>query len=316
MAHEKSENIYNQLNRCTHSTYDDNPPTLFSGATITSECEYWLFSDLYNLFAPLYMGHHDDIDTIGRDAINRKTFEKIRRHNSDNERIPQNFYNFYTGHIATIHNNYQINDGNQTINKTNAPDAKLTRYACWSIMRQWPRQIFTQTYFMMPNATFGDIYNQTYQYARISLRDELARAEHMVNGIAHRNHANMRHFHYYMHRAFFYGRDANDIKIGHDIPIYDNDPLSNYMGAQSLLSRRRGICNAIATWDATPHMRFERFADILYEELVSARVRMIQKTGTTPEQDIFKKSVTNISREFKNAEQKFIQQFAPQVLQR
>lgn len=314
MAYKKSKNIFSHLNNCTKNTYDDNPPNLFSDIDNTSWCDYWLFSDLYNLFGPMYIGNHNDIDITGRAAITKHDFNTTYRHSS--KQTTPTFYDFYNGHVATFYNNYAIMDKYGTMRNQNGPDAKLTRYACWAFIHQWPQLIFAQTYFMMPSVKFDELYNNAYQYARIALRTELAHTEHIIHGIAHRNHANMRQFNYYINRAFFYGRDTNDIKCAYGIPLASNDPLANYMGSYSLAARSRGMRNAIAKIDTTPNMRFEKFSDILYDELVAARVKMIKETNIAPEQDIFKKSVASVSRQLKNTEQQFIQKFALQNLQR
>lgn len=290
--------------------YADRLPLTEEIKNKNNDAQYWLFSDLYNLFGYYYMGQHNNIiDTIGS-TIRFSDFQKLPKKNSDNIFKAPNFYKFYSGHVVSIINNYDIQNPNGTITKKNGADARLSRYACWSLFKQWPKMIFAQLYFMMPDISFNDLYNAAYKYSRIYHRTELMQTEKKLNGIAYKNHADMRQFNGAMHRAFFYTSDIEKLKTIYGI----SGTIFDYMGAQSLMARSYAQNKAINIYDQNPYISFDRFISILYDELVAARVKMIQRTGHTPEKDICKKSVSAISSDLKKLEHDFIKKFAFQNL--
>lgn len=313
MPNQKSLYTFNFLQSHMHRVGDDctgRLPLFDEPVNKNIDTEYWLFSDLYNIFGYSYMGAHQNITDTIRSTIKFSDFQKLPIKNSENVLRAPDFYNFYTGHATLIVNNYDIGGPNGIIRKQNGPDAKLTRYACWSIMKQWSNMIFPQLYFIMPNTEFNTLYDAAYKFSRIHQRDELARAEKTVNGIAYRNNANMRQFNAAMHRAFFYTTDLDSIKDAYDI----HGTIFDYMGARSLMARQNALNEAIQKFNTNPKMSFRTFSDILYQELVNSRVKMIRNTNRSPENDISHKSISKLSRELKGMEQVFINKYAFQSL--
>lgn len=282
MTQIKSRQIYDYLQNCVHHVNEDVSPSLFPTQDNNNNSEYWLFSDLYNLFGAPYVGIHNNIDNTVQIAIKNACSKNKTAHNKIN------FYNLYNAHAVSTRNDYQINTPMGIISKHAGLDARLSRYACWAIIRQWPNMIFSQLYFMTPNAMFNALNTDAKHFIRIPLRAQVAGNERIISAIAYRNNADMRWFAYYMHRAFFYGRNPDDIKSAYQIPLRRNDPISNYMGAASLAARRDGMNRAIKQLDENPNMRFEQFSKILYDELTTARVDVIKRTNRCPEQDICK----------------------------
>ena len=170
--------------------------------------------------------------------------------------------------------------------------------------------IFAQLYFMMPDATFEQVYNAAYKFSRIYHRTELAQAEKIVNGIAYKHNADMRQFNNFMHRAFFYTTDIDKIKYAYGI----NGTIFDYMGSQSLMARHQALNIAINHHNTCNKMPFESFINILSAELIKSRVKMIQRTGRAPEADISQKSVGRVASELKKMEREFINKFAFQSL--
>lgn len=298
---------FNILQRKVRHTHNDNA-TLFSPPI--RDAEYWLFSDLYNLFGQNYVGTHENIPDTMRHTITESDFNKLPKQNRDKIKRPENFYEFYKNHITTITSNYEIITPTQTIEQHDGINAQLSRYACWKLVHRHPKLIFAQLYFMMPHTRFQDLCNHAYKFARIHNRTELSRYEKMANGIAFRNRANMRQFNHTMHQAFFQAFDFESLKSRYDI----SGTMLDYMGSNSMLAHRIALSNAIRKWDTCPQMQFSQFVSILRQELTTQRSKMIQKTGRAPEQDFSKIPISQISGELRKIEREFINKFAFQKI--
>lgn len=306
MATKLHEDTFNTLQSTKHRVNENIAPTLFPTESELNNTEYWLFSDLYNLFGETHMGAPNQITDTFLFTVKFSDFDKLRPVNPDGEKRAPDFHTFYNNHVATFYNNYTLNTPIGTITKRNAPDAKLTRYACWKFLHPWTHTLFAQLYFLMPDARFSTIYNASYKFSRIYHRDELTEYNKIINGIAHRNNANMRDFNASLHRAFFYTSDPNSIMEAYDL----HGNILDHMGLLSLSARKRALHTAIRKWDTTKNMPFGKFVDILYNELINQRVAMIQQTSRAPEQDISKQSISQIKTELKNLERNFVQKFA------
>lgn len=314
MGSRKSQHTFEFLQKHAHKVNEDyiNQLPLYKKIERSKNTtQYWYFSDLYNLFGPIYVGTHNNIFNTTANSIKLSNFEKLPQKNSDKELRAPNFHTFYSNHVVSIINDYNIKepDGKFTA-KTNGQDARLSRYACWTLLKQWPNMIFAQLYFMLPDTNFEQVYNAAYKFSRIYHRAELARAEKIVNGIAYKHNADMRQFNNFMHRAFFYTTDIDKIKQAYGI----KGTIFDYMGSQSLMSRHQALNNAINYHNTCNKMSFESFINILSTELIKSRVKMIQRTGHAPESDISQKSVGRVASELKKMEREFINKFAFQSL--
>jgi hypothetical protein len=113
-----------------------------------------------------------------------------------------------------------------------------------------------------------------------------------------------------MTRAFFYNYGANDLKEIHGIQIKQNDPLANYLGAATLNARINALDNAIEQFKRAPKQNIATFEQIVYNELVNARVREIHDQNIRPEQDIFHPPVSKIQSELSHTERDFILKYS------
>ena len=314
MGSRKSQHTFNFLQQHTHRVNEDylNQLPLYKNTEKSqNDSQYWLFSDLYNLFGPIYVGDHSNIINTTATSINLSNFEKLPKKNAAKEPRAPNFHTFFSDHVVSIVNDYDIKEPQgKIIKRKNGQDARLSRYACWTLLKQWPNMIFAQLYFMMPDATFEQVYNAAYKFSRIYHRTELAQAEKIVNGIAYKHNADMRQFNNFMHRAFFYTTDIDKIKYAYGI----NGTIFDYMGSQSLMARHQALNIAINHHNTCNKMPFESFINILSAELIKSRVKMIQRTGRAPEADISQKSVGRVASELKKMEREFINKFAFQSL--
>lgn len=302
MIKQSKQNLFYALEKSKHRVNENATPSLFPTDAELNDTEYWLFSDLYNIFGPTNMGKHGDLPmNIVRSTNMFTDYNKIPR-----AKRPKNFFNFCNNHILTVTNDYDL-DG---VIKHDAPDAQMTRYACWSLTKQFPNRIFSQLYFMMPNATFKDLYNAGYKFSRIYQRGEMGIVDMIANGIAYRNHADMRAFNRALHRAFFYSTSADKIRDFYKI----SGSIYNHMGTQSLLARRLALRRAIDKYDASPNMSFNTFLNTACTELGNERIKMISRLNRAPEQDFSRTSISNLASELKNMERAFKQKFALQKL--
>lgn len=303
MLSQSKQNIFSALEQAKHRVNENATPSLFPTDTELNDTEYWLFSDLYNIFGSSYTGTARELPiNITEQTSMFNDFEKMP-HTPEG---PKNFFEFCNNHIVCIKNDYSLDSDK----KLNAPDARITRYACWALMKQHPNRIFSQLYFMMPDISFKNLYNASYKFSRIYQRSEMGIVDMIANGIAYRNHADMRAFNRALHRAFFYSASADKIRDFYKI----SGSVFNYMGTQSLLARRLALRRAIDRYDANPQMSFDTFLNTACVELGNERTKMISRTNRAPEHDISRTSISNLTTELKKMEHAFKQKFMPQKL--
>ena len=297
-VHHANEQYVNELRLYTDTiSYDNN-------------AEYLLFSDLYNLFGKHYIGTHNNaIETLGY-VINKSDFEKLPKTNKEKILRAPNFRTFFEDHVISIKNNYSIKDAqNISLTKQNAPDAKISRYACWKLLKRWPNMIFPQLYFISPNAKLDELYKAAYKFSRIYHRNRLTKLEKIVNGIAHKK-MDLQRFNSFMHKVFFYNADLEAIKSAYGI----SGTIFDHMGVRSLMARYNALDKSINAYNIRPSMTFDGFINVLYNELAESRIAMMNQTGRTPEQDISQKSISKISGELKKLESDFINKYAFQKI--
>lgn len=313
MSSHQLKRTFISLQKYAHNVNEEyiKHPALYKKLPVyKNNSQYWLFSDLYNIFGPRYMNEHNQIVLTMGENITEAKFKKLPRKNAENILKAPDFHTFYSGHVVSIINTYDINFApNISVEtRTNSQDAKLSRYACWSLFKAYQNMIFAQLYFMMPETPFENIYKAAYKFSRIYQRMKLSQAEKIVNGIAHKNKADLQKFNTFMHNTFFNTNDMEELKsvYGAKGTIFD------YMGAQSLMARQIALNNAIRR--VNDKTSFDKFAEILYNELIFARTNVINRTGRTPEEDISKRSIAHIKAELKAMERDFINKFAFQSL--
>lgn len=288
--------VFNTLEQKKHFINETEKYSLFPNPATNIDTEYWLFSDLYNLYKTPYLHYSSEIPNQIWHALNNINL------------LQKNTFNLYQDHIISIYHDYKIKDYQGTKNILNGQDFKLSRFACWALLHEWDNLIFSQLYFIQPNLKYEDIVKQAKYFSRIYLRKNLAKQEKIVNAIAYRNHADMRHFNNSLHKAFFYSWDTDVIKSNMGIPVKDNDPIANYMTAYSLHKKTIALRNAISKNDTNPHISFETFQQILIEELYKARKNIILTTNKSPEQHISKSHINKVKSGLKKLEKNFLNQ--------
>lgn len=285
--------VFNTLEQKKHFVNETEKYSLFPDPEIDLDTECWFFSDLYNLYKKPYLHYSEE------------TTNQIW-HSLDNINFtPKNTFNLYQEHITNICHNYTINDYQGTKEVLNGQDFKLSRFACWVLLHEWDNLIFSQLYFLQPNAKYENLVKKAKYFSRIYLRENLAKQEKIINGIAYRHNADMRHFNNNLHKAYFYSWDTDVIKSNMGIPIKNNDPIANYMTAYSLHRKTTALRKAIAKNDENPHISFDRFQQILIEELSEARKNVILTTRKSPEQLISKIHVNKAKSDLKKLEKDF-----------
>ena len=80
------------------------------------------------------------------------------------------------------------------------------------------------------------------------------------------------------------------------------------------MARRIELDNAIQKFDSAHRVTFDTFMDILYEELIRARINMSRQTDRTPEADISRTPISRVTSDLKKLERQFINKYAFQNL--
>ena len=86
MATKLHEETFNTLQHTKHRVNENIAPSLFPTADELNDTEYWLFSDLYNLFGEQYMGTPNKIPDTFLSTINFSEFNKLPATNPDGEK--------------------------------------------------------------------------------------------------------------------------------------------------------------------------------------------------------------------------------------
>lgn len=287
------ETTFKTLSKARHHVGDTQ--TLFLQST--NDTEYWLYSDLYNLFF---------VPPFDLKNMDNHVFQTFDTTHTPKNTSPYTFLRWHTQHTNHEHNIRSPYPPYNMVKKYGL-DMKLSRYACYCIFRNIPNLIFTSTYFMMPDTDFKTIYETSYKYARIHQREQLQDSERRLNGVLKNIDANIALF---RHEAFktFYNNMYNDELI-QAYNLGSNVTLADHMGAPSLYARKYAIDSAISKFDFAIKKDLRSFAIIFDSELRNARRKLINTYKITPEKDIHKQSIKSLIREYKTTEAEFIKKY-------
>lgn len=177
-------------------------------------------------------------------------------------------------------------------------DAELSRYACWTLMKEIGKNVpteFHQEYFMHPDGTFADIWANASATARIRLRAVVADYQHQLSGIVARltgkQSALMREI-----QALVFGNiSISDIQMNYK--MNENKPLADYMNAHLLHAYGNMLKNIVNRWDSLMGIRtYTQLREIARQESAAMR----RKFYGLPEQH-FDMSPINKIEQWRNA---------------
>ena len=300
----KAQQYIESLDRLKHRVGENAQWTLFpepGDPTPDDNTEYWIWSDLYNLAGAFLFDMVDDPRQYIWDAFD---FETARR-------IPQlknySCSQILSRHVCFFDHDYRLDMPGGCVMRTNAPDARVSRYAFYSmISKKFENPLGNLMRAYLIN-TDGNIQKTDFianQFARVRYRDNLSQLERVAFGIAHKNNISPRQLTAAAHRAFYSGTSIAAIKAAHRISARDNDPIANYMGAKSLRMRTTGLAHAIRQYDdGRGRMNFER---IMCHNMYVARNEMIKHFHTRPECDISRDAISATRTKLKQMENEFI----------
>ena len=302
------QQIFELLNSTRHHIDEDAQNSLFPEIlpnTSSIHAEYWIYSDLYNIFDRSYFPTTP--------SMSAHTWQRLKMPSPSGK--PTDLVNstidFHSDHVQIFNHAYVLFPHTSF---KNAKDLKLSRYACWCMTRDIPELIFAHTYFMAPaiqdNMTFNEIRDLSYQFARVSLRQKYTQCEKRIGGILNKYDGHFSLFHHNMIRAFFYGYDTDMLKHIYRIPSRSNDPLANYMGAASLHAIICAMENAISRFNTSPTRNANVLDAYLCNELDTQRTRMINRTNRRPEQDICTTPISSVAKQFDTAKSAFIKKYS------
>lgn len=289
------ELIFSTLTKTCHRVCDTQ--TLFD--TPTNDAEYWSYSDLYNLFG----AQHFDIKNMFEHAY--QTFDATP---AKSQKIPP--YELFKNHCVVYNHKYTIHSPHppHTPITKKTTDIKLSRYACYCLFKNKSDFIFACTYFMMPNADFETIYKTSYRFDRIFQRNKLRESERNLQGVLKRLGAKYALFHHETTKCFYGERESDIIRNAYNLG--NKKPLADNMGAISMRYRRQAIDNAIHKFNFAHTHDLRSFAQILFQELKTARNQMISEYKIAPEKNIDKTPIQQVESEYKSIERDFIKQYA------
>ncbi|MBR4892124.1 MAG: hypothetical protein IKZ34_03020 [Alphaproteobacteria bacterium] len=283
--------------------------------------EYWFYSDLYNLFSSSFPPISQAME---------KTVHENLIYPYEEKPTNQQSFDFCWGHYDTIRHAYKLN----YIEYKNATDLKLSRYTCWSLLKQRPCMIkghpntfFAQTYFMSPvfkeNIDFDTLSPIVSEYERIELRQRLSRAEKILSGIINSAHRNpykpsfenyYRDFYNSTSLALFNGQTYADIQAQHHLPTGSNTTLLDYMGKHTLHARIAALYRTFERYNNSTNKSLINLNDILCDELFNKRVAMINATGMRPEQNISQQRIDKVKKDLEDKEKDFKKQYSIQKI--
>ena len=301
-----TKDIFYELNQTRHHDTRWQQPSLFQETPTNLTHEYWLYSDLHNIFGKQAFSTNKRMEDIERmeDIVREKLILP------DDCDTPA----FKLQHYDKIHHEFKL--GYRTYK--DATDLKLSRYACWSLLKHSRNNVFAQTYFLSPvianNIDYNTLYDTASEFARIGPRQDLADAEKKLSKILASLHANIPEFYNSTSIALFNGITSEEIKEAHHIQNKKNDPIANYMSRHTLHARIAALYRAFILFnnEERTNKTHIRLNEILCNELFNERVDMINKTGRRPEQDIKTTHIDNVKKELQNAEQEFIKKYSIQ----
>ncbi len=293
-----SKELFHELNQTRHHDTRWQQPNLFQETPTNLTREYWLYSDLHNIFGEQAFPTTQKMEDIAHKRL----------------ALPDNCKKAYfiQQHYDTIHHAYTL--GYRSFQ--NAIDLKLSRYACWSLLKSTASNVFAQTYFLSPviadNMDYYTLYDTASEFARVDLRQDLTKAEKILSGILYNKHFNIKDFYNSTSIALFNGMTSDEIKETYHIPNKKDDPIANYMGRHALHARIAALHRTFDTYNRETDKSIIRLEEILCNELFNKRVDMINKTGKRPEQDIKQQHIDNVKKELQNAEQEFTKKYSIQ----
>lgn len=316
------QNIVKTLNQRKHRVNENLQPTLFPeifGDNTQNDAEYWLMSDLQNMFGSAYFDMAKpaaDRDGIVRGALNyepvEKYFGRAKKHSDiGTPELIQMRRMFFDNHATTINNSYSINVDNNTKMFYNAPDKQLSRYACWCIFKSHntPDAILPQTYFIMPDASDADIYATAQYFLRIPMQKALARTRKNINGMLYQNGMHFGIYNDMIIRAFFGNRHIDDIKTANNISLNKKDSVINHMNADAMHAMDTALRAMLHMINRQRYLNREIMTDIITTQMHMGRMTCAQKCGL-PEDNLYPDEISVAQQKLNRLEKEFIRQYA------
>lgn len=316
------QDIVKTLNQHKHRVNENLQPTLFPeifGDNTHNDTEYWLMSDLQNMFGPQYFGMSKpaaDHDSTVRSALNyepvEKYFNRAKKHsNIGITELIQMRQMFLDNHVVTINNSYSTNVDNNTKKSYNAPDKQLSRYACWCIFKSHntPDAILPRIYFIMPDASDADIYATAKYFLRIPVQKALARTRKNVNGMLYRNGMHFAIYNDMIIRTFFDTQHIDNIKTANNIPLNEKVSVVNHMNADAMHAMDMALRTMLNIINRQRYLNREIMTNIITTQMHMGRVALAQKCGL-PENNLHPDEISVAQKKLNRLEKEFICQYA------
>lgn len=173
-------------------------------------------------------------------------------------------------------------------------DAELSRYACWTLMKEIAKETpteFQQEYFMNPNGDFADIFANASAAARIRLRATVADYQRQLSGIIGRLTGNQSVLMREMYSWLFPNDKISDIQMRYR--MNESKPLADYMNARLLYAYGLLLKKIVNRWDGLVGIRtYSQLRDIVRQESVLMR----REFCGLPEHNFDMSSIANVEQ--------------------
>lgn len=279
--------IIKALQSCRHKIPENCTPSLFDAPNNFNQTEYWLASDLYNIIPGLRLIISKNIPDQVYDLANTQSNIDILAASQEN---PPSFYQIISQHTEPIKHDYLLHHhpNKNTINLKNGNDAKLSRFACFTIAyctQYNPMAYLATAYFMQPNATANQIIQTANDIDRVTERARCKNLEKKMCSIINtETQIPIGVVYNKIHHAFMGTESANTLR--RKFNITDTSTLNNYLSADALRARNDAIERGISHFAHTKIRTKQTFTYLLSQEMAKARNIIYAQTGRLPKSHI------------------------------
>ena len=277
-----NKGIFAKLENAQHLVYEGE---LFAGAPVA---EYWNLGELLPMFGL------EGIETYKNESTLRGVFYEHTPPRIKSQK-PEKMERLFSDNVHIIADKKDF-------------DAEMSRYACWTLVKEIdgcsPME-FYQEYFLAPNSSFETIHFNARATSRIALRDFEKKYQKQLSGIVYKFHGNYSVLNREITQWFFGNLNAADIQYHYH--LNESKPLADYMNDRLLDAYGRLLQSIVNKYDESDGVRtYNMLRNIAYRESVAARRNFM---FGKPENNFETSSIADVERQLKKRESEFAQQY-------
>lgn len=269
---------------------------LESARVQTSQGPRWTLSTLINLFHLEWNPRYNTITNIRDRLMDNKRYlmEYLKRYNNRHKHPIEPtvlFKDIIEDHVTTFAHDFQIIPSDGSTHYLHGPagvDAYVSRFVAWALLnpdKPIDGGLFGRIYFMNQYVPYSQMNAEYQKFARIFARQYLTQSEKLVNGIARQHDIDIPKLRHQMNYEFFGNSDTNVIKMANGIPGNPQIPITNFLGASSLLAKHSALMGAIKKYRTLAVQDGNTFTALILGELQKMRYNMLSQ-NFHPERDL------------------------------